>query len=284
MSLFANRKGRFVVNSEFELIRYSETLPARIELKQGKIDTPYHWHKEFELIYVMDGEVAVKVNTNDRVLHTDEFLLLNSAENHSLSAENAKCLILDISYEFAEKFDSSLYSSAFRIVGGSGAEEEIHNLLWQLSRTLNEPEFPGLRQYSIITDILHVLFVQCKHENTNAVSDEEQARSRHVKLVKEYLQQHFREEITEMEVAKMLGLSPIYLSTLFSKTVGMQFREYLLKIRLEHAMDALLNKQMSIEDAAIAGGFPSKRTFIAKCKRAYNITPFQLMKQKGEWG
>ena len=270
------------MNSEFELIRYSETLPARIELKQGKIDTPYHWHKEFELIYVMDGEVAVKVNTNDRVLHTDEFLLLNSAENHSLSAENAKCLILDISYKFAEKFDSSLYSSAFRIVGGSGAEEEIHNLLWQLSRTLNEPEFPGLRQYSIITDILHVLFVQCKHENTNAVSDEEQARSRHVKLVKEYLQQHFREEITEMEVAKMLGLSPIYLSTLFSKTVGMQFREYLLKIRLEHAMDALLNKQMSIEDAAIAGGFPSKRTFIAKCKQAYQITPFQLLKQGAE--
>ena len=270
------------MNSEFELIRYSENLPARIELNQGKIDTPYHWHKEFELIYVMDGEVAVKVNTNDRVLHTDEFLLLNSAENHSLSSENAKCLILDISYEFAEKFDSSLYSSAFRIVGGSGAEEEIHNLLWQLSRTLNEPEFPGLRQYSIITNILHVLFVQCKHENTNAVSDEEQARSRHVKLVKEYLQQHFREEITEMEVAKMLGLSPIYLSTLFSKTVGMQFREYLLKIRLEHAMDALLNKQMSIEDAAIAGGFPSKRTFIAKCKQAYQITPFQLLKQGAE--
>ena len=270
------------MNSEFELIRYSANLPARIELNQGKIDTPYHWHKEFELIYVMDGEVAVKVNTNDRVLHTDEFLLLNSAENHSLSSENAKCLILDISYEFAEKFDSSLYSSAFRIVGGSGAEEEIHNLLWQLSRTLNEPELPGLRQYSIITDILHVLFVQCKHENTNAVSDEEQARSRHVKLVKEYLQQHFREEITEMEVAKMLGLSPIYLSTLFSKTVGMQFREYLLKIRLEHAMDALLNKQMSIEDAAIAGGFPSKRTFIAKCKQAYQITPFQLLKQGAE--
>ena len=270
------------MNSEFELIRYSENLPARIELNQGKIDTPYHWHKEFELIYVMDGEVAVKVNTNDRVLHTDEFLLLNSAENHSLSSENAKCLILDISYEFAEKFDSSLYSSAFRIVGGSGAEEEIHNLLWQLSRTLNEPELPGLRQYSIITDILHVLFVQCKHENTNAVSDEEQARSRHVKLVKEYLQQHFREEITEMEVAKMLGLSPIYLSTLFSKTIGMQFREYLLKIRLEHAMDALLNKQMSIEDAAIAGGFPSKRTFIAKCKQAYQITPFQLLKQGAE--
>ena len=272
------------MNSEFELIRYNDNLPARIEIKQGEINTPYHWHKEIELVYVLDGALAINVNNTAQTLHTDEFRLINSVENNNLSADDAKCLILDISYEFAEKFDSSLYSSAFRIVGGSGAEEEIHNLLWQLSRTLNEPEFPGLRQYSIITDILHVLFVQCKHENTNAVSDEEQARSRHVKLAKEYIEQHFREEIAENEVAKMLGLHPIYLSALFRETTGMRFREYLLKIRLEHAMDALLNKHMSIEDAAKAGGFPSKRTFIAKCKRAYNITPFQLMKQKGEWG
>ena len=47
-------------------------------------------------------------------------------------------------------------------------------------------------------------------------------------------------------------------------------------------MDALMNQHMSIEDAAKAGGFPSKRTFIAKCKRVYVITPFQLLKQKRE--
>ena len=151
------------MNSEFELIRYNDNLPARIEIKQGEINTPYHWHKEIELVYVLDGALAINVNNTAQTLHTDEFRLINSVENNNLSADDAKCLILDISYEFAEKFDSSLYSSAFRIVGGSGAEEEIHNLLWQLSRTLNEPEFPGLRQYSIITDILHVLFVQCKH-------------------------------------------------------------------------------------------------------------------------
>lgn len=268
------------MNSEFELIRYNENLPARIELKQGAFDTPYHWHKEIELVYVMDGAVTIKINTQDRSLHADEFVLMNSAENHSLSSEDAKCLILDISYEFAEQFDSSLYSSSFKIVSGSGAEEEIHNLLWQLLRTPNEPKLPDLRQYSIITEILHVLFVQCKHQNPNAVINEEQARSRHIKLAMEYLQQHFREEITEIEVAKLLGLTPIYLSALFSETAGMPFREYLLKIRLEHAMDALLNKHMTIEEAAKAGGFPSKRTFIAKCKREYHITPFQLLKQK----
>ena len=97
-----------------------------------------------------------------------------------------------------------------------------------------------------------MLFVQCKHQNPNAVINEEQARSRHIKLAMEYLQQHFREEITEIEVAKLLGLTPIYLSALFSETAGMPFREYLLKIRLEHAMDALLNKHMTIDHGCAA--------------------------------
>ena len=114
--------GRESVNSEFELIRYNDNLPARIDIKQGVISTTYHWHKEIELVYVMDGAVEINVNNTAQTLHTDEFRLINSVENHSLSADNAKCLILDISYEFAEQFDSSLYSSSFKIVSGSGAE------------------------------------------------------------------------------------------------------------------------------------------------------------------
>ena len=148
------------MNSEFELIRYNDNLPARIEIKQGEITTPYHWHKEIELVYVLDGALEININNSVQTLHTDEFRLINSVENHSLSAENTKYLILDISYEFASQFDESLYSSVFKVIGGSGAEEELRNLLWQLSRTVNEQELPGLRQYALITDILHVLFVQ----------------------------------------------------------------------------------------------------------------------------
>ena len=161
------------MNSEFELIRYNDNLPARIDIKQGEINTLYHWHKEIELIYVLDGELEININNTAQTLHTDEFRLINSVENHSLSAENTKYLILDISYEFASQFDESLYSSVFKVIGGSGAEEELRNLLWQLSRTVNEPKLPDLRQYSIITDILHVLFVQCRHENPNAVKEGE---------------------------------------------------------------------------------------------------------------
>ena len=38
--------------------------------------------------------------------------------------------------------------------------------------------------------------------------------------------------------------------------MGKTFTEYVMEFRLDRAMDALLNKQISIEDAAKAGGFP----------------------------
>ena len=87
------------MNSVFERIRYNSNLPARIEIKQGKIAEAYHWHKEIELIYVLDGEVTVTVNNTVQTLHADEFVLINSVENHSLSAKNAQCLMVDISYK-----------------------------------------------------------------------------------------------------------------------------------------------------------------------------------------
>ena len=146
------------MNSEFELIRYNRRLPARIEIKEGAIETPYHWHKEIELVYVLDGALEITVNNAAQTLRVNEFRLINSVENHSLSAENVKCLILDISYEFATRFDKTLYSSVFKVVSGSGAEEELRNLLWQLSRTTDESELPDLRQYGLITDLLHCLY------------------------------------------------------------------------------------------------------------------------------
>ena len=92
----------------------------------------------------------------------------------------------------------------------------------------------------------------------------------------------YREQFTAKGVAKILGIDPIYLSLCFKESMGKTFTEYVMEFRLDRAMDALLNKQISIEDAAKAGGFPSARTFIAKCKKVYHITPFQMLKQRAE--
>ena len=268
------------MDSKFKLIRYSEALPALIEEKQGNIYIAPHWHKEIELVYVTDGEVDITVSNKATTVFSDGLLLINSAESHSITAEKAKCLILDISYEFAQQFDDSMYHTVFEIVGGSGAEEELHNLLWQLSRTLNEQELPALRQYSLIADILHVLFVQCRNENPNVGDADGSMQSRFVKLALEYIQQHYREEILVKNLSEMFEVDASSFGKIFRQETGILFQDYIMKIRLEHAMDALLNKNMPIEDAAAEGGFPSKRTFVLKCQKVYGKTPYQMLKEQ----
>ena len=268
------------MDSKFELIRYNEALPARIEEKLGSIDVAPHWHKEIELVYVLDGEVEITVSNRAAAVSSDSFLLINSAESHSITAENAKCLILDISYEFAQQFDDSMYHTVFEVVEGSGAQEELHNLLWQLSRTLSEEELPALRQYSIITDILHVLFVQCRYENQNVGDGDGNMQSRFVKLTLDYIQQHYREELLVKNLSEMFEVDASNFGKIFRQETGILFQDYVVKIRLEHAMDALLNQNMTIEDAAAAGGFPSKRTFVLKCQKVYGKTPYQMLKEK----
>ena len=280
VSSFQNSGRSGAVNSDYELIRYNDRLPARIEIMQGKCDVRNHWHKEIELVYVLKGELKITVNSKSCFIGEDSFRLINSVENHRLYAENAKCMILDISYEFAKRYEPLLYNSVFKISGRSGAEEEIRNLLWQLSRTVNGSELSSLLQYSIITEILHTLLVQCRHENPTISKESEPVQSRHAKLAVEYIEQHYREDVSLVTVAEHLGIQPEYLSFRFKEAMGITFSKYVLEFRLERAMDALMNKNMSIEDAAAAGGFPSKRTFIAKCKQAYNATPFKLLKQR----
>ena len=229
---------------------------------------------------MIDGEINATVNKRLRTVSSDGILLINSAESHSITAENAKCLILDISYEFARQFDESMYHTVFEVVGGSGAEEELYNLLWQLSRTVSEKELPGLRQYPIITDILHVLFVQCRSENPDIGGGESEIQSRLVKLTIEYIQQHYREEILIKNLAEIFDIHPSNFGKYFKEETGVLFQDYVMKVRLEHAMVALLNRNMSIEDAAEYGGFPSKRTFVLKCQKVYGKTPYQMLKEQ----
>ena len=78
------------MNSEFELIRYNDNLPARIETKQGKLKPPYHWHKEIELIFVLDGELQITVNNTDDTVHADELRLINGVTPFQLIRKRRK--------------------------------------------------------------------------------------------------------------------------------------------------------------------------------------------------
>lgn len=263
------------MKEHFETVVFENNLPAKAERYSVRIDMAAHWHKEPELLYLSEGVLTLTVSERKYTLEADGIFLINAQLNHRISG-SGKLLCVHLSDEYAKKFGFDITNAFFEPEKGSGAENELRSLLWLFNRTFSENEYPELIQYSLATDIIRVLVSECVSAPESAPLTSSKVSTRNIKAAMEYIENHYNEEITQTEVARLLNLHPVYLSVRFKKVTGIEFKEYINQVRMKHALEALLVQDMTVDKAAAAGGFPSKRNFITKCKRAYNLTPLQL--------
>lgn len=98
--------------------------------------------------------------------------------------------------------------------------------------------------------------------------------------VQQYIERHYQDPNLSLdEIAVAVGLSPSYLSTLFSEIFGLRLFEYINRFRLSRSMNVLLNTGKPINEIAEEFGFSSARSYIRSFKKYYNTTPGQYRKQ-----
>ena len=84
---------------------------------------------------------------------------------------------------------------------------------------------------------------------------------------------------TEIETAKVCGMSYTHFSRTFKSEFKQTFNEYLLFIKLKEAEKMLLSTDKSITEIAIETGFSSSSHFISLFKKNKDITPKQYRKK-----
>ena len=82
-------------------------------------------------------------------------------------------------------------------------------------------------------------------------------------------------------MASELGYSISYLSTLFKRCFGENFRDYLLELRLERAKILLLTTQMKNYEIAAAVGIDDPNYFSVCFRRKYKKTPKEFRTEAG---
>ena len=95
----------------------------------------------------------------------------------------------------------------------------------------------------------------------------------------EYIHAHYQQDISLMEVADMLSLSPQHLSATFKSEMGQGFSEYVNERRLSEACRLLSETASSVQTIAANTGYNSVQYFARKFKEAYGITPSQFREQ-----
>ena len=96
-----------------------------------------------------------------------------------------------------------------------------------------------------------------------------------IKRAKRYIQDHFSEPITLHDAADALSISTGYLSTLFTKSIGVNFTEYVNQTKIERAKEILREGGHKVYEAAYLLGFDNVCYFNKLFKRHVGCTPGQ---------
>lgn len=97
--------------------------------------------------------------------------------------------------------------------------------------------------------------------------------------IKEYINSNYRKSITLNDFADKELLSIPYLSKFIKKHLGMTFTEYLNSVRLNYAVEELINTDRPITRIALENGFSTTFLFNKCFKEVYKITPNEYRKQ-----
>lgn len=94
-----------------------------------------------------------------------------------------------------------------------------------------------------------------------------------IEEVKEYIRTHFNEDISLAQLSKITHMNPNYLSELFKDNTGMNFIDYLTKVRMEKACEYLVEYDMPINRIAALVGYENERYFSTVFKKLLSSTP-----------
>lgn len=94
-----------------------------------------------------------------------------------------------------------------------------------------------------------------------------------VARAREIIDDRFRDEISLGEVARRVNVSAGYFSMLFKKATGLNFVDYVARLRIEKAKNLLQNPQFRISEAAYDVGFQSLSQFNRSFRRVVGASP-----------
>ncbi|MGN0563777.1 MAG: PocR ligand-binding domain-containing protein [Candidatus Heritagella sp.] len=107
----------------------------------------------------------------------------------------------------------------------------------------------------------------------NAMFYEKDKGNPYIRRALRFIADNYSEHLSLPQVAEYVHLSPSYFSTLFRQVVGMSFREYLCRLRVEESKNLLLSQKYSLADIAVAMGFPDQNYYSKVFKKIVGVTP-----------
>ena len=272
-----------------ELILPNQDLPFKLFIFEGK-DGHYirdkHWHQSVEIFAVCEGELSFYLDQREYPLAEGQFMLVNSNEVHSVSSPKPNDTIVI-------QIPLSLFSSYFtgeQFIWFSHSSPEHDGQLMELVREIYSVYCQkacgyDLKVLGLFYLLLHLLVSEYRRTDMAADRMRQSKNLNRLSHITSYIKEHYSEDLNLESLARTFGYSPTYLSRMFQKYAGINFKAYLQDIRLRYAWRELGHSEETLSAIAQNNGFPDSRAFARAFRKKYHLLPSQYretLHQKGQ--
>ena len=240
-------------------------------------DFTQHFHRNYELIRVLEGSFSLTVGTATERLHPGDWALIFPNEIHSYSFdEHFSFWIAMFSADYVSLFAKQMQNRhgtkiAFRVPA------ETDDLVLKNLASIKHMPVPYFRKgvLYLVTDAYY-----------RSVPTEENASPERLLMnqLSDYIHLHYAEDVSLKTLSAALGYDYYYLSHCFTAFFNMSFTSYLNLYRAEATADDIINTDLSLTEIAAKNGFSSLRNFYYVFRKHYGTSPNEYRKRGAEIG
>ena len=132
------------------------------------------------------------------------------------------------------------------------------------------------KQHDGVIKLLVIFAEQVAALSNQLIVERENAEPPAISRAKTFITEHSAEELSLEQVAKAVNMSSFYFCKMFKKFTGVNFTEYVSRIRIEKARNLLLNPNLRISEIAYEVGFQSLTHFNRVFKKVLGQSPTEF--------
>ncbi len=271
----------------YETVQRNENIPIKIFTHELEY-SPYHWHREIEILFVLNGEVDIKIGNDKYNVLENEIFIINPNEIHFISSKatdnKAKILVLQFSANVFKKYNLDISDMFFRIESKKNEEnkEMFYNMKSILANIMNVViNDESLLRLKVEKLLIELIIIMINNFNVEGAGNKDIAfhyDERINKILKFIDDKSNEQSLSINKIANEFYLTPEYLSKYFKKNVGISLKKFINVIRLNKSLYDLKLNNENISDIAYKFGFPDTKSYYRVFKENIGTTPVQYRK------
>lgn len=254
-----------------------------------------HWHEEAEFTLVTEGSGTYQIELETYEVNVGDILFIPPAMLHSITAPGGGTLRTE-TYVFHMHFLGSHSADICAVhyllpITSQKLLPPVHfcivhplyNELYQLFNDLNKLYDTQKHGYELLLKadflrLIALLLPYCSEESLRPQLYSEHTAK--LKVVLEYIEQHYMEELSIFELAELCYFSEYHFMRFFKKYIGTSCLDYIKNLRLEKAAELFEQGETSTLEVSLAVGFHNLSYFHREFKKKYGMTPKKFYQLK----